>query len=202
MVGVEKGQGLLLDNKEDGVNELEVFREVIHLVSVSAELQHRRLSTNIVQDDQVFGPASLVIANGVENTSFPQSGQKLLNEESQQTATDDGQIEVVHHERTVQHKWLPVPHYFSASKNDYVVCGQRNDRLLYRRHVCLSGLEFEVLRRIAEYGRVEFAEDRPYFDTKWPVDGGHADLHVFEKVGHRVDVLVLRAALLKALYAS
>ena len=38
VVGVEKGQGLLLEEEEDGVDELDVLVEVVQLQSVSSDL--------------------------------------------------------------------------------------------------------------------------------------------------------------------
>lgn len=46
VVGMEEGKWLLLEDQEDGVNELEIFREVVHLHFVSCILSLRLTSQN------------------------------------------------------------------------------------------------------------------------------------------------------------
>lgn len=66
VVAVEEGERLLLEEQEDGVEELEVLCEVVE----------------VVQNDKGLGPATLSITNGMEDTATDNSGEKLLNEES------------------------------------------------------------------------------------------------------------------------
>jgi hypothetical protein len=42
VIGVEEGQGLLLEDEEDGIDEFEVFGQVIHLGSVRGYRQGPR----------------------------------------------------------------------------------------------------------------------------------------------------------------
>jgi len=79
---MEEGQWLLLENEEDGVNELEVLGEIIHLRASVPWSWPQRKDTHVVEGDQRLGPAALIAANGAKNTSIDQGRQKLLNEES------------------------------------------------------------------------------------------------------------------------
>lgn len=83
VISMEESQGLLFQDKEDGVNQFEVFGQVVHL-QMLVDIHYVLLRvTYIVESDQRFGPATLVTADGIENPTIDQSGQKLLNEESQ-----------------------------------------------------------------------------------------------------------------------
>ena len=53
------------------------------------------METHVVKQDELVSPAAIEIANSVEDTVPNQGGEKLLNEESQKTTADDGQVQVV-----------------------------------------------------------------------------------------------------------
>ena len=48
--------------------------------------------TYVVKQDQLVGPATVEVANGVEDTVPDERREQLLNEESQKTTADDGQV--------------------------------------------------------------------------------------------------------------
>lgn len=108
VVGVEEGQGLLLEDKKDGVEELDVFVDVVQLcewqVLVAPIVQSscaRQCDTYVVQDNQRLSPSTAVVADGVEDTVADNGGQELLNKQSQEDGADGGQEEVVDHEQSV-----------------------------------------------------------------------------------------------------
>lgn len=79
VVAVEEGEGLLLEEEEARVEELEVLCQVVE----------------VVEDNQGLGPAAIDIADGEEDALADDGGQELLNEESQEDAADGGEVEVV-----------------------------------------------------------------------------------------------------------
>ena len=136
--------------------------------------------THVVKQDELVGPAAIEIADGVEKTVPDQSGEKLLNEESQKTTADDGQVQVVDLERTVQAEGRAAPHEFTTTQNDDVVCNERHDRLFVRRHDGVAGHELELLGRVAKHLLPRGGEDGPEGDAKWTVESRHTDLEVGE----------------------
>jgi hypothetical protein len=139
-----------------------------------------RFRTYVVKQDQLVGPATIEVANGVENTVPDQRREQLLNEESQKTTADDGQVEVVDLERTVQAEGCAVPHELAASQNDGVVCNERQNRLFVRRHDGVAGHELELLGRVAKHLLPRGGEDGPEGDAKGTVESRHTDLEVGE----------------------
>ena len=115
---------------------------------------------------------------------------QLLNEEGKKTTTDDGKVEVVDHEGTIQDEWLAVLHQLSAAEYNYVVCSQCCDSFCECRNPCCSVYESEVLRRIAKDARIALGEDWPDFNTKWAFDRG--DWEVLEVERHRDKVLLCK----------
>jgi hypothetical protein len=136
--------------------------------------------TYVVKQDQLVGPATVEVADGVENTVPDEGGEQLLNEESQKTTADDGQVEVVDLERAVQAEGCAVPHELAASQNNGVVCNERQDRLFVRRHDGVAGHELELLGRVAKHLLPRGGEDGPEGDAKGTVEGRHTDLEVGE----------------------
>jgi hypothetical protein len=65
----------------------------------------------------------------MEDTAPGESGEQLLNKEHQQATTDDGEVEIVDHEESVQREGFAVLHQFSSPKDDNIVRDQRDDRL-------------------------------------------------------------------------
>ena len=113
-----------------------------------------RENTYIVQHDQFLGPTAIVVANGIENTVSNNSGEELLNEEGQKTTADDGQVEIVNHERAIEDECLTMLHQFSSAKDYNIVCDQSCCRLFQSGHGSNARLELEVNGGVAEDGRV------------------------------------------------
>lgn len=90
-----------------------------------------------------------------------ESGHQLLNEESQKSTTDRGQVEVVDHEQSVQLVCRAVTHQLSASKNDNIVDNDGNSTLLQRRHGRDHWPEIKILGMIALDSREGLVEERP-----------------------------------------
>jgi hypothetical protein len=86
VVGMKEGQGLLLEEQEDGIEKLEVLGQIVELSSLSAGQHFKPRDqeiTYIVQDDEGLGPSTLVVTNGEEEAVSVERRQKLLNEESE-----------------------------------------------------------------------------------------------------------------------
>jgi len=113
VIRVQKGQRLLLEDQEQGVNEFEVFGQVIH----------------IVQHDQRPSPASIVAADGMKDAISNNLGKQLFNKECQQTSADNGQVEIVNHKRAIEDERFAVLHQFPSTEYYDIVCGQSNHRL-------------------------------------------------------------------------
>lgn len=136
--------------------------------------------THVVKQDELVGPAAIEIADGVEETVPDQSGEKLLNEESQKTTADDGQVQVVDLERTVQAEGRAAPHELTTTQNDDVVCNERNDRLFVCRHESAAGRELELLSRVAKHLLPCGGENGPEGDAEGTVESRNTDLKVLE----------------------
>lgn len=102
-----------------------------------------------------------MVADGKEDTLADNSGQKLLNEESQEEAADGGQVEVVDEEERLELKGLAVAHQLSAAEDDEVVNDDEDGRRLQRGHGSLKGHKLEVIGRVANDGREELVKDGP-----------------------------------------
>ena len=125
---MEEGEGLLLEDEEDGVDEFEVLGEVVHLWRLG-RVWWRTQTTYIIQDDQLVRPTTVGAADGVEDAIAHDFWQELLNEEGEKTAADDGEVEVVDHEGTVEHKGLSFLHQLSSAEDDDIVCRERRQSL-------------------------------------------------------------------------
>lgn len=99
--------------------------------------------------------------DGKEDTLADNSGQKLLNEESQEEAADGGQVEVVDEEERLELEGLAVAHQLSAAKDDEVVDDDEDGRRLQSGHGSPKGHELEVIGRVANDGREELVKDGP-----------------------------------------
>ncbi len=97
----------------------------------------------------------------MENAVSDHFRQKLFDEERQKTTADEGQIEIVNHERAVEDEGLAVFHQFPSAKDYDIVGDQCNNRLFESRHGRLALFKLEVVRRVAKDGLVAFSEDRP-----------------------------------------
>lgn len=148
--------------------------------------------THVVKQDELVGPAAIEITDSVEETVPDQGGEKLLNEESQKTTADDGEVQVVDLERTVQAEGRAAPHELTTTQNDDVVCDERNDRLFVCRHEDFSLLELELLGWVAKHLLPCGGENGPEGDAKGTVESRKTDLEAGEgrHVGGRVWVVV------------
>ena len=136
--------------------------------------------THVVKQDELVSPAAIEIADGVEKTVPDQGGEKLLNEESQKTTADNGQVQVVDLEGTVQAEGRAAPHELTTTQNDDVVRNERNDRLFVCGHQDLSLLEPELLGRVAKHLLPCGGEDGPEGDAKGTVESRKTDLEAGE----------------------
>lgn len=136
--------------------------------------------THVVKKDELVSPAAIEIADSVENAVPDEGGEKLLNEESQQTTADDGQVQVVDLERTVQAECRAAPHELAATQNDDVVCNERNGRLFVGGHERLARREAEILSGIAKHLLPCGGEDGPEGDAEGTVESRNTDLEVLE----------------------
>lgn len=136
----------------------------------------RSYQTYIVERNKRLGPAALVVADGVEDAVTDQSGQQLLNEESQEHTTDRGQVEVVDHEQEVELERRAIAHDFPAAKDDDVVGDEHRGGGLEGGHGRDALLELEFFRGIAHDGLVAGVEDGPEVDAERTVERGRPDI--------------------------
>lgn len=169
-------QWLLLEEKEASVNQLEVLGEVVELVGVRTcgILGSYVSKTHVVQNNKLVGPATLVSADGVEDTSSHESGKQLLDEKQQKYATDGGQVKVVDLEEAVELKGLTSTHDLSATQNNDVVGDQHGGSGAEGGHEGLSLNESEVLRLVALDGFEGLFKDGPQLKTERTVESGNA----------------------------
>jgi hypothetical protein len=180
VVGVEEGQWLLLEDKEDRVNELDIFVQVVELnaillVSPIPNPTLGPLATYVVQNDQRLSPTTALVTDGVEDTVSRESGQELLNEQSQENTTDKSQDKVVDHEQGVELERRQLLHDLATTEDDNVVCDKHHGGLLQcgqRGHVLG---ELELAGRVAHDLLIGLVKEGPQVHTKWPVEGrvGH-----------------------------
>lgn len=205
VVAVEEGEGLLLEEQEDGIQQFEVLGEVVQLFdkkhvsntySREASLAQKREAqdgtqlgaknnegqTYVVEDNQGLGPAAIVVADGVEDAAASNGGHKLLNEEDEKDTADGSQVEVVDEEQRLELEGLAVAHVLAAAKDDGVVDDNEDGGRLEGRHGGLERHKLELVGRVAGDGSPGLVEDGPQVDAKGAIDRRHGDL--FEKRGH------------------
>lgn len=127
-VAQERGgltQWLLLEDEEAGVDQLQVFGQVVELLSVSLYLLISPWGrTHIVQNNQLISPSTLVRANGKEDSTSCNRGQQLLHKQRQQDSRNGSEVKVVDLEEEVQLQWLAFPHNLASTEDDDVVGDQ------------------------------------------------------------------------------
>lgn len=121
VVSVKECERLLLEHEEKCINQLEVLGKVVELRELDVEDDRARGQTHVVENDQLSSPATTVVANCMEDTLSDQSWKELFNEQNQQDTTDDSQVEVMDHKRTIQDKSLTVLHQLSPTKDYDIV---------------------------------------------------------------------------------
>lgn len=187
VVSVKESKRLLFQDKENGIDQFEVFGKVIHLPLLVESFQDL-VCTHVVENDQLVCPSSFIRADGIEHPTTSQSGHKLLNEERQQGTADCSQVEVVNHEWAIEYKGRSISHQLSTTENYDVVRDQGDQCLLQRGSSSLANFELEVLWRIAKYCLIEITEYRPYSNTEWSVECWQTNLDALEEIGHREGV--------------
>lgn len=132
------------------------------------------LSTHVVKNDELVGPAALVVADGVEDTAADNGGKELLDKEDQKDAADGGQVKVVDLEEQAELEWLATTHELSTAEDDNVVGDQHGGRGAEGRHGRLACDKFEVLGFVALYALKDLFEDGPKLEAKGTVEGRNA----------------------------
>lgn len=166
VVGVEEGQRLLLEDQKDGVQEFDVFVDIVELFVESCQLPQsqtfaRHNATYVVQDDKRLSPSAPMITNGVEDAMARNGGQKLLDKQGQQNGTDDSQEQVVDHEQGVELECGKLLHDLTATEDHSVVGDQDSRGLLEGRQRSDTFDELELAGRVAHDLFICLVEQRP-----------------------------------------
>lgn len=168
VVGMKEGQRLLLEEQEDGVDKFEVLGQVVELFAIllayrirSEESLSSAVSTYVVQNNKRPRPSTVVITNSIKDTMSPDSREKLLNEESQESAADQGEVKVVDHEESVELEGRSVLHELTATKDDDIVGNERHGGFLESRHGRHAFFEAKFAGGIAHHQLEGLVEDRP-----------------------------------------
>lgn len=106
VVGMQKCQGLLLQDQKDSINEFKVLGQVVH----------------VVNGDDRLSPGSLV-ANGVKDTMTEDNGDQLLDKQQKQQQGEGGEEKVVNLEQEVKLFGLEVVHDLATTENHHVIDG-------------------------------------------------------------------------------
>lgn len=120
-----------------------------------------------------------MVADGVEDAVPVQGRDELFGKQHQQPAADEGEVEIVNLEQTVELHGLAAAHELTSAKDDDVVGNQRQGRLPERGHRRATGGEAEVLRLVALDRLKSLLEDRPQGDAKGPVQSWQANVDPF-----------------------
>jgi len=115
VVAVKEGQGLLLQDQEDSIEEFIIFGHVIEEI----------------QNNQWLGPAASA-ADTIVQTTVPDSGDELLGEKDEQSRAECGQDEVVDHEQAIELVGWAVLHDLTTTEDEYIVPHNGD-------HGCLEG---------------------------------------------------------------
>lgn len=170
VVSVKESQRLLLEEQKDRVDQFKVFGQVIELYTFVSPTQLPpflfvipRLAdaTYIVQSNKTLSPSALVLANGEEDAMSPDSRQKLLNEQSQQSSTDQSQVQIMNHEQRVELQSREVLHDLPATKDDCIVGNEKHGGLLESGHGRNTFNELEIARRVTDNLLKDLVENRP-----------------------------------------
>lgn len=100
----------------------------------------------------------------------PDRGQQLLNEQSQQSSADQGQVEVVDHEQCVELERRTVLHELATSEDDDIVGHEHDTRRLDGREGGHTAAELELAGGIAHDILERLVEDGPELDAKRPIN--------------------------------
>ena len=119
------------------------------------------MRTHIVEDNEGLSPATINIADGVEDAVANESREKLLNKQSQEDGADSGEVEVVDEEDGFELEGLTVPHQLPTAEDDGIVDDDEGARRLEGRHGRLERDKLELIDWIANDGRPGLVEDGP-----------------------------------------
>lgn len=129
---MEEGQWLLLQEQEDGIKELEIFRQIVQ----------------VINNNQFLG-VRVDIADTIEQSVTKQNWNQLLHCQSQERAGEKGQKDIVDLEEGVQSQSLPIGHNGLTAEDDDVVNGYDRQGMGKSRDGCLAVLELELFGRVA-----------------------------------------------------
>lgn len=118
-------------------------------------------NTHVVEDNKGLRPATIVVANGVKDTTASEGRDELLNEQDQENARDSRQIKVVDQEERLELERFAVTHDLAATKDDGIVDDNEDGSRLEGRHRRLERHELELLSRVSDDGLPGLAEYRP-----------------------------------------
>lgn len=151
---MEESQGLLLQDKKDGVEEFEVLVEVVELAQllVVGNYPCTRAMTYIVQNNQGLSPSTIVVTDSIEDTMVVEGRNKLFHEENEQNSTHSCEDKVVDHEKGVEFEGWELLHNFPTTKDDSIVRNQGNGGFFKSGHGRLSVHEAEIVCRISDDG--------------------------------------------------
>ena len=169
VIRVEEGQRLLLEEQENGVDQFEVFGQVVELGPCQSSMSqfhisyHIRLkcTTYIVDDNEGLGPSTFVVADSEEDTVSPDCRQQLLDEKGQQSTADNGQVEIVNHEQCVELERRTALHDLPASEDNNIVGDEHDRSILHGGHGGYTTGELELTRRISHHILKSLVEDGP-----------------------------------------
>lgn len=148
--------------------------------------------TYVVQDHKGLGPATLGIADSMEDATTDNCGKKLLNEESQESTADQGQVEVVDEEETLELEGLTIAHPFATTKDDGIVDDDKDRCRLESGHGGLERHKLEVIGGVADNSSESLVKDGPQVNAKRPVDGWQRKLLVESSGRRRHDGRIVR----------
>ena len=142
---MQESERLLLEEQKDSVEQLQVLCQVVQ----------------IVQDNELRGPAAALVADGVENAVPDNDWDKLLKKQDKKDEADGGQEEVVHFEEVVELDGLARAHEFAATKDDQIIGYEGGYGCGEGRHGSLTGGELKIVGSPAHDCGEGFVEERP-----------------------------------------
>lgn len=119
------------------------------------------ISTYVVEDNKRLCPATLMVADRMEDASSNNSGQQLLDEERQEGRRDGGQVEVVDQEQRLELEGLAVAHELTTTEDDGVVDSNEYPRLPQGGHGRAARDELKLADRVASKESPDLVEYRP-----------------------------------------
>ena len=91
-----------------------------------------------------------MVADSMENASFSDCRQDLLNKECQENSTDGSEIEIMDEEEPLQLERLSVAHEFSPAQNHRIIRKNKDGGFLQRGHGRLPSDKVEIIGRVAD----------------------------------------------------